>query len=71
MVVDFLKHLQNQISGTITIIWFYLKYNRLPNFAPPTIEKLRRSVESEIKRLQGSPDLLRSFICQSGVPLVL
>ena len=110
-VIDFLKHLQNQISGPITIIWdqiiihssevvleylqtvphittepfppyapelnpvdrvwFYLKYDRLPNFAPPTMEKLRRSVESEIKRLQNRPDLLRSFIRQSEVPLVL
>ncbi len=110
-VVDFLKHLQSQISGPITIIWdqiiihssdvvleylmnvpdivtepfppyapelnpvdrvwFYLKYNRFPNFAPPTMEELRRSVESEIKRLQDRPDLLRSFIRQSEVPLVL
>jgi len=110
-VVDFLKHLQNQVSGPMTIIWdqiiihsseavleylqtvpnittepfppyapelnpvdrvwFYLKYDRLPNFAPPTMEKLRRSVDSELKRLQNRPDLLHSFICQSEVPLVL
>jgi transposase len=51
--------------------WFYLKYNRFPNYAPPTIAKLRRTVESEIGRLQEHPNLLRSFIRQSEVPLVL
>jgi transposase len=110
-VVDFLKHLQNQVSGPITIIWdriiihssdvvleylqtvpnittepfppyapelnpvdrvwFYLKYDRMPNFAPPTMEKLRRSVESELKRLQGRPDLLCSFIYQTNISLFL
>jgi transposase len=110
-VVDFLKHLQNQIRGPITIIWdqiiihssdvvleylqtvplivtesfppyapelnpvdrawFYLKYSRFPNYTPPTMTKLRCTVESEIKRLQGKPDLLRSFIRQSEVPLSL
>lgn len=51
--------------------WFYLKYDRFPNYAPPTMAKLRRTVESEIRRLQGRPNLLRSFIRQSEVPLVL
>ena len=50
--------------------WFYIKYGRLPNYAPPTIVKLRRTVEAEIRRLQGRPDLLRSFICQADVPFV-
>jgi transposase len=49
--------------------WFYLKYDRLPNYTPPTVAKLRRSVESELKQLQRQPDLLRSFIRQSEVPL--
>jgi transposase len=110
-VIDFVKHLRNQICGPITIIWdqiiihsadvvleylqtvpdiitepfppyapelnpvdrawFYIKYGRLPNYTPPTMAKLRRSVESEIKRLQNKPDLLRSFIRQSEVPLAL
>jgi transposase len=51
--------------------WFYLKYDRLPNYAPTTIARLRSTVESEIKRLQHQPDLLRSFIRQSEVPLSL
>ena len=107
-IVDFLKHLQNQIAGPMTIVWdriiihssavvleylatapnittepfppyapelnpvdrvwFYLKYDRLPNFAPPTMEKLRHAVDSELKRLQKQPRLLCSFIRQSGLP---
>jgi len=51
--------------------WFYIKYGRLPNYTPPTMAKLRRSVESEIKRLQDKPDLLHSFIRQSEIPLLL
>lgn len=110
-VVEFIRYLQGQISGPITIIWdqiiihssevvleylqsvrdivtepfpayapelnpvdrawFYIKYNRLANYTPLTMAKLRRTVKSEIKRLQGKPDLLRSFIRQSDVPLAL
>jgi transposase len=51
--------------------WFYLKFNRFPNYTPPTMAKLRRSVESELKRLQSRPDMLRSFIRQSEMPLAL
>jgi transposase len=110
-VVDFLKHLQNQVAGPITIVWdqiiihssnvvlehlatasnittepfppyapelnpvdrawFYLKYGRLPNFAPPTMDKLRHAVDSELKRLQKQPGLLCSFIRQSNLPIAL
>ena len=51
--------------------WFYLKYDRFPNYTPSTIAKLRRSVISELKRLQSQPDLLRSFILKSGIPIIL
>jgi transposase len=110
-VIEFLKHLRNQIRGPITIIWdqiivhsssivleylrnltditvesfppyapelnpvdrawSYLKHNRLANYAPPTTAILRREVKSEIKRLQGKPDLLRSFVRQTKIPLAL
>ena len=52
-------------------VWFYLKYDRLPNYTPPSLAKLRSTVESEIKRLQHQPDLLRSLIHQSELPLAL
>jgi len=49
--------------------WFYLKYDRLPNYAPLTLAQLRSTVEDELKQLQRQPKLLRSFIRQSDVPL--
>jgi transposase len=52
-------------------VWFYLKYDRLPNYTPSTMRALRRAVGSEIKRLQGRPDLLRSFVRQSELPLAV
>jgi hypothetical protein len=51
--------------------WFYLKFNRFPNYTPATMAKLRRSVESEIKRLQNQANLLRSFIRESDIPIHL
>ena len=51
--------------------WFYIKYDRIPNFAPPNTGRLRRAVEKELKRLQSHPDLLRSFIRQSALPSFL
>lgn len=50
--------------------WFYLKYARLPNYTPPKMAQLRCTVEEELKSLQNKPDLLRSFIRQSGLPVV-
>ena len=49
--------------------WFYLKYDRLPNYVPLTLTQLRSTVEDELKQLQRQPKLLRSFIRQSEVPL--
>lgn len=79
VVLDYLK----TVSGIVTEqfppyapelnpvdrAWFYLKYDRLPNYAPLTLAQLRNTVEDELKRLQGQPELLRSFVRQSKVPL--
>ena len=81
VVLDYLKTVPEMVTeffppyapelNPVDRAWFYLKYDRLPNYAPPTVAKLRSSVESEIKQLQHQPDLLRSFIRQSEVPLAL
>jgi transposase len=47
--------------------WFYIKYDRIPNFTPYTLPQLRRTVEKELKRLASRPDLLRSFIKYSAL----
>ncbi len=48
--------------------WFYIKYDRIPNFAPPCTKQLRKVVGRELKRLQTRPELLLSFIRQSALP---
>jgi len=42
-------------------IWFYVKYDRLPNFAPPRLSDLRVRVKRELRRLQQRPDVLKSL----------
>jgi transposase len=42
-------------------IWFYVKFNRLPNFAPPGLSDLRKHVRAEFCRLQHRPDILESL----------
>jgi transposase len=51
--------------------WFYIKYDRLPNFCPPNIAMLRPAINRELQRLQRSQRLLRSFIHHSRLPLVV
>lgn len=79
VVLDYLKTVPEMVTeffppyapelNPVDRAWFYLKYDRLPNYAPGTLVELRRSVESEIKKLQHLPNLLRSFIRQSQIPL--
>lgn len=42
-------------------IWFYVKYDRLPNFAPPDLVELRSRITEEFCRLRGRPDVLESL----------
>jgi transposase len=51
--------------------WFYIKYDRLPNFCPPNITELRVAAKNELERLKRSQRLLRSFIRHSSLPLVV
>ena len=51
--------------------WFYIKYNRIPNFTPSTRQQLRKAVERELKYLTSRADLLRSFIESSTLPQIL
>jgi transposase len=51
--------------------WFYIKYDRIPNFTPSSTGQLRKAVERELKRLQRHPNLLQSFLQQSKLPLFL
>jgi transposase len=52
-------------------IWGYIKYGRLPNYTPPDLDVLRTTVTAELDRLQKEEELLRSFIRQTKLPLVV
>jgi transposase len=49
-------------------IWFYVKFSRLPNFAPPCLSVLRRSVNRELHRLKQHPEVLKSFFELTKLP---
>ena len=52
-------------------IWRYLKNNQLANFTPPDLGVLRTTLTGELNRLRGRPDLLRSFIRFTKLPIDL
>jgi transposase len=52
-------------------IWRYIKYNRLANYTPIDLDGLRSTMISELDRLGGRPDLLRSFVDFARLPLGL
>jgi transposase len=52
----------------VELLWSYLKYGRLANFAPDTVETIQASVRRERRRLGHRPELLRSFFRHSALP---
>jgi hypothetical protein len=50
-------------------VWGYVKYNRIPNYAPPDLGVLRGTLTVEFDRVASKPDLLRSFVRVTGLPL--
>jgi hypothetical protein len=50
-------------------MWGYIKYGRLPNYAPRALRELRSRIKSEFKRLQDRPDLLEALFRRSGLNL--
>jgi transposase len=49
--------------------WGYVKYDRLANYTPRNLDELRKSVTTELRRLQKRPDLLESFFSRTGLGL--
>jgi transposase len=43
-------------------VWSHIKYGRLPNYTPFDLAELRRTLTTELKRLQRQPHLLHAFI---------
>lgn len=52
----------------VELLWGYLKYGRLANLAPDSVEEICRQVRRERRRLGRHPSLLRSFFRHSGLP---
>lgn len=52
-------------------IWRYLKNNRLPNYTPLDLGVLRTTLTEELNRLRDRPDLLKSFIRYTKLPIDL
>lgn len=47
--------------------WLYIKYDRLPNYAPTTLSELRRRLVQELKALRKKPKTLAWCIEQAGL----
>jgi len=50
-------------------VWSYIKYGRLPNFAPHDLSTLRKQVTTELETLRDKPALLASFIAKCKLSL--
>jgi transposase len=53
------------------LVWQHTKYSRLANFAAPCTALLRTRLAYEFRSLSRQPNLLRSFIRHTGLPLRL
>ena len=52
-------------------MWGWMKYHRLPNFGPETLEEPRARLHTELSSLSRRGDLLASFIRHAKIPLRL
>lgn len=48
-------------------VWFYLKYDRLPNYVPLTVDELRTRLTDELEILKIKQHVLASCVRQSGL----
>jgi len=50
-------------------VWGYIKYGRLANFCPSSLDQLREQVTIELSRVKKRPDLLNSCFRATGLRL--
>jgi putative transposase len=50
-------------------LWTWLKYDRLCNWAPPSVGKLDEVVRRELEAVKGDQERLRNFFRASDLPL--
>ena len=52
----------------VELVWSYLKYGRLANLTPDTVEDIQQAVGRERRRLAQRPQLLRGFFRHCELP---
>ena len=52
-------------------VWFYLKYDRLPNFAPVGLDELRKRLLEELRALHNKSNVLFWCVRQTGLDVAL
>jgi putative transposase len=50
-------------------VWSYVKWGRLPNYAPLDLIELRKRLTKEFRRLEKRPALLKAFFTHTALPL--
>jgi transposase len=55
--------------NAVDYVWAYVKYQRLGNYCPLSLDELRTRVSAELSRVRGRPDLLASFFHATGLTL--
>jgi transposase len=71
-VADYLSRNGNIVSepfppyapelNPVDAVWSHIKYGRLPNYTPFDLSELRKTITTELKRVQRQHHLLRAFI---------
>jgi hypothetical protein len=50
-------------------IWRYVKFGRLANDTPPALDVLRTKIVEELERFWDRPEILKSFIRFTRLPI--
>lgn len=53
----------------VDFVWGHIKYGRLANYCPMSLNELRNTVTAELHRVRTKPELLRSFFNATGLSL--
>ncbi len=53
----------------VDFVWGHIKYGRLANYCPMSLDELRNTVTAELHRVRTKPELLRSFFNATGLSL--
>lgn len=52
-------------------VWLYLKYGRLPNYVPLTVDELRTRLVEELRAIKGEQHVLASCVRRTGLDCIV